>query len=292
MTNFDWMLLVTVSAVALLAATAWIMGTKLIEPANHSVAIPVDFPALRVTIPGPGHPIAGWWVESGATSPIVLLLHAVRADRAAMVPRARLLARRGFSVLLIDLQGHGETPGAAITLGARESADVVASLAWIKQRAPGRPVGVIGSSLGGAALLLAPQPTGADAVVLEAVYPRVFRAAENRIRLRLGRLAPLFTPLLILQLKPRLDVSPSDLEPIRSIARVGAPVLVAAGTADEHTTLAETQELYDAASAPKRLWVVPGAQHEDLLAFGADDYEQHVVSFLMDNLGLGGRKDL
>lgn len=73
-----------------------------------------------------------------------------------------------------DLQAHGETPGAASTFGWRESADVRSALAWLRREAPGRRVGVIGCSLGGA-VLLGPQPMGADAMVL-----------ENRVRSRLG----------------------------------------------------------------------------------------------------------
>src|SRR5450631_250873 len=151
------------------AASAWVVGSKLVEPANHSVPLPVGFPAQIVSIPGAGHSIAGWWVDKGSESPVVLLLHGVRADRASIVSRAQLLMRHGFSVLLIDLQGHGETPGEAITLGFRESADVVAARDWIKRAAPGRRIGVIGCSLGGASVLLAPPPSGFDAVVLEAV---------------------------------------------------------------------------------------------------------------------------
>lgn len=128
-----------------------------------------------------------------------------------MLSRAKLLSGHGFSVLLIDLQGHGETPGAAITLGARESADVHAALGWLKRTAPTRRIGVIGCSLGGAAVLLGPQPAGFDAVVLEAVYHRVTRAIENRIRIRLGPLAPVLAPLLLVQLHPRLRVWPRDL---------------------------------------------------------------------------------
>jgi uncharacterized protein len=277
------LILVVICAVGLLGS-AWLLGSSLIQQDNHPVSMPADFPVQPVSIPGAGRAIAGSWSDNGARSPVVLLLHAVRADRTSMVPRARLLARHGFSVLLIDLQGHGETPGAAITLGARESADVAASLAWIKQKMPGRRVGAIGCSLGGAALLLAPQPGGFDAVVVEGVYARISHAVENRIQLRLGVLAPIFVPLLIMQMKPRLHVRARDLEPIRFIARVGAPILVAGGTADEHTTLAETQELYDAASVPKELWAVKGAEHEDLLEFDARGYEQRVVRFLTDNL--------
>src|SRR5690349_21880940 len=74
------------------------------------------------------------------------------------ISRARLLADHGFSVLLIDLQGHGETPGRAVTLGWREAGDARAALGWLRVAAPSRRIGVIGCSLGGAAVLLGPQP--------------------------------------------------------------------------------------------------------------------------------------
>jgi alpha-beta hydrolase superfamily lysophospholipase len=260
----------------------WWLSSQLVRPVQRAVPLPADFPARALTIPGTR--IATWWVDRGEGTPVVLLLHAIRSDRSSMLPRARLLVRHGFSVALIDLQAHGETPGAAITFGWRESAAVRAARAWLDREAPGRRVGVIGCSLGGAAVLLGPQPAGFDAVVLEAVYPRFRRAIENRVRIRLGGLAPLVTPLLLAQLGPRLDVSPADLEPIRYIDRLGAPVLVVAGSHDEHTTAVESDDLFQAAVEPKRLWVVDGARHQDLFAYDPDGYEAQVVGFLRKHL--------
>jgi len=271
-----------------LAVSAWVVGSKLIEPQNHRVALPAGFAAESVSIPGSGHDIAGWWVNIGSGSPVVLLVHGLGADRSSMVSRAELLMRRGFSTLLIDLQAEGETRGNAITLGHLESADVVAARDWVEQTAPGRKIGVIGTSLGGASVLLAPQPSGFDAVVLESVYPRIGRAVENRIRMRLGPLAPVLTPLLLIQLEPRLQIAVSDLEPIRWIGRMGAPVLVAAGSEDQHTTLAESRELFAAAAQPKSLWVVAGAAHQDLLEYDPTAYEEHVVDFLRRHLAAEG----
>jgi len=271
-------------ATGLFAAGTWWIGSQLTEPANHAVTRPEGFYGDLVSIPSEDHAIAGWWTETGNRLPVVLLLHAVRADRSTMVVRAQLLQKHGFSTLIIDLQAHGETPGTAITFGKRESRDVVAALAWIKTRSPDRKIGIIGCSLGGASALLAPQPLGVDAVVLEAVYPRIDRAIENRVRLRVGAAAPLLTPLLLWQLGPRLHITTSDLEPIRSIAKLGAPVLIAAGSDDEHTTLGESEDLYRAASEPKEIWIVHGAKHQDLLAFDPTGYKAHVVRFLTDHL--------
>jgi len=273
-----------VGVLAVGAITSWLLGSQLIRPVNRAVPLPAGLPAQVVSLPGPGHAIAGWWLDQGGDSPVVLLLHSIRADRSSMLTRAQLLLRHGFSVLLIDLQGHGETPGATITLGWRESADVRAALGWLKSAAPSRRIGVIGCSLGGAAVLLGPQPAGFDAVVLEAVYPRVAGAIENRIRIRLGPLAPVLTPLLLVQLQPRLHISPGDLEPIRSIPRLGAPLLVVAGSRDQHTTLAESEELFRAGVQPKRLWVVNGARHQDFLAVDPSGYASQVIGFLLEYL--------
>lgn len=265
-------------AVAIGVLGPWWLGSQLVEPAPRAVPLPGDFPARALTIPGTR--IAAWWLDQGAGSPVVLLLHSIRADRSSMLSRARLLVRHGFSVALIDLQAHGETPGTAITFGWRESGDVRSALSWLRREAAGRRVGVIGCSLGGAALLLGPHPAGVDAVVLEAVYPRFRGAIENRIRMRVGGLAPVLTPLLLVQLGPRLGVSSADLEPIRSIDQLRAPVLVVAGSRDEHTTAAESDDLFQAAMPPKRLWMVDGARHQDLLAYDPAGYEAQVVGFL------------
>src|SRR5260221_5807629 len=87
-----------------------------------------------------------------------------------------------------------------------------------------------------------------------------------------------------MKLEPRLRIAASDLEPIKSINHLGAPVLIAAGSDDEHTTLSESEELYAAAANPKELWIVKGAHHQDLLAYNTEEYEAHVVRFLISNL--------
>jgi len=266
-------------------AGLWIVGPILSHPVNHTVTRPPGFDAHDIAIPGDGHSIAAWWIDAGPGTPAVLLLHGIHDDRTAMIGRAQLLRKYGYSVLLIDLQGHGETPGEAITFGYRESRDVTAALAWLRS-ASGTPrkLGIIGCSMGGAAALLAHQPTGADALVLEAVFPRITRATENRLRMRIGPLAAPLTRLLLWQLPWHLHISASDLEPIRHIADVAAPVLIIAGSRDEHTTLEESLELYAAAPEPKSLWIVEGAKHQDYLAFDPKSYEATVVPFLQKYL--------
>jgi fermentation-respiration switch protein FrsA (DUF1100 family) len=265
-------------------AVSWWIGGQLVAPVPHAVPLPGDFSAQALTIESPNGSLAAWWAPAGPGAPVVVLLHAVRGDRFTMLSRARLLGAHGISTLLIDMQAHGESPGTAITMGWREADDARAALAWARRMAPGSRVGAIGCSLGGAAILLGRQPAGYDAVVLEAVYPRLARAVENRIRLRVGPLAPALAPLLLAQIKLRLGIDAASLAPIEGIARLGAPVLVAAGSEDRHTTLAESRELFAAAREPRRLWIVRGAAHQDFLAFDPAGYEREILSFVLKYL--------
>ncbi len=61
--------------------------------------------------------------------------------------------------------------------------------------------------------------------------------------------------------------------------------MVAAGSRDEHTTLAESQELFGAAAEPKQIWIVEGAKHQDFFRYDPKGYEEHVVGFLKEKLG-------
>jgi uncharacterized protein len=81
------------------------------------------------------------------------------------VHRAEFLRLAGYSTLLIDFQGTGESAGEAITFGWLECFDVLAAVNYLKGRLPDERVGVIGLSLGGTATLLATPPLEIDSAV-------------------------------------------------------------------------------------------------------------------------------
>jgi fermentation-respiration switch protein FrsA (DUF1100 family) len=158
----------------------------------------------------------------------------------------------------------------------------------MRARLPNERVGAIGSSLGGAAALLAPAPLDVDALVLESVYSDIGSAIENRIIAVLGPVGTLVAPstaaLFKLLLPPFLGVRAADLRPIDRIAQVRAPVLVAGGMLDDRTSIVETRRMFARANEPKRLWVVPRARHVDLEGFGPADYRSHVLVFMLETL--------
>jgi alpha-beta hydrolase superfamily lysophospholipase len=196
-----------------------------------------------------------------------------------MLERARFLSHAGYAVLLFDFQAHGESGGQHITFGYLESRDAQASVSFLRSNAPDERIGVIGISMGGAAALLASPPLDVNAMVLEMVYPTIDQAIGNRLMMRLGGWAGWLTPLLSWQLKPRLGIGAEALRPIDHIGRIGTPKLLVVGAEDQHTTLEESRQMFEAAGGPKEMWVVSGAKHVDLYAITRTEYEQHILNF-------------
>ena len=260
---------------------SWVAGGRLSASANWPVApLPDDLHGKEVQFPSEsGSTLHGWFVPGTKGAGAIVLMHGVRSDRTHMLERARFLNHAGYTVLLFDFQGHGESPGKQITFGYLESKDARAAVGLLRALAPSEKIGVIGASMGGAAALLASPPLEVDAMILEMVYPTIEEAIGDRLALRFGGWSRLLTPLLTWQLRPRLGVGPNDLRPIERAATLNTPKLFIAGSEDRHTTLAESRQLFDAAREPKEFWEVSDAGHIDLYSFGRSEYEQHVLEF-------------
>jgi uncharacterized protein len=280
-----------VSGVAAIVATVIAVGLGASASARGTVgSSPADLPVEAVTITSPsGATLRGWLVPGREGAGAIVLMHGVRANRLSMIRRAELLHDAGFSVLLFDFQAHGESTGSRITFGHLEGLDAEAAVAFVRRRLPQERIGAIGSSLGGAAALLGPAPLPVDALVLESVYPDIGSAIANRVSVVLGATlggivasptAWLFQHIL----PPFIGVQPADLRPIDHMAEVTAAVLVAGGTDDDRTTIAETRAMFERAHEPKRLWVVEGAGHVDLEGYTPEGYREHVLAFLIERL--------
>jgi fermentation-respiration switch protein FrsA (DUF1100 family) len=281
--RFAWSaLLAGLFLVASIAGFAWFVGGELCAAVPRAIGPPPpQLSAQSVMFPSAsGSMIHGWFSPGRPGEGAVLLLHGVRGDRRDMLSRAEFLHGLGYSVLSIDFQAHGESPGGQITFGDRESRDVVAALTFLHRTLPQEKVGAIGVSLGAAAFVLADSRPHVDAAVLESMYPTVEQALADRLRLHVGALGPMLAPLLRVQLRPRLGIAADRLRPIDRMAAIGAPVLILNGTRDAHTSLKEAQALFAAASNPKEFWAVPGAAHVNLHTYAKAEYERRVGEFL------------
>jgi alpha-beta hydrolase superfamily lysophospholipase len=278
-------LLIMLALCILLLSAVFTAGVWLTSPNQVSIKVPGKLNAEPVSFKSEsGSLIHGSWIQGKEHMPGIILMHGVRANRTAVFTRAELFKKLGYSVLLFDFQGHGESTGKQITFGYLESRDAHEAVNFVKRKLPKAKIGVIGISMGGAASILGKNPVKIDALVLESVYPDIRSAIYNRIGMRIGFLAKMLTPLLLLNIRYILGINISDLCPKNAISNIHYPVLILSGTEDAHTTKEETQILFNAAPEPKNIDLFIGAKHVDLLNYDQAKYSKAVIDFFKTNL--------
>lgn len=269
------------AAASLALAAVLAVGEVLTRPVRSSAPpAPAGLNPAPIVVPGPDGAVRGWHLPGTPGRGLVVLLHGLRGSRLQMLARARFLQQAGYGAVLVDLPAHGDSEGARITFGARESGAVRALMRHVRATWPAERVAVVGVSLGAASFVLAELDEPPAAAVLESLYPTIREAVEDRLTQRLGPLGRWGVDPLLWQLPLRLGVSEQQLRPIDRVARLHLPLALASGSEDRHTRWPQTQRLFDAAAPPKELWRFEGAAHEDLHAFAPADYQQRLLRFL------------
>lgn len=110
-----------------------------------------------------------------------MMVHGYAMNRSEFVPEAAVLYREGLSVLLLETRSHGRSRGGPGGFGWAERLDVAEGARWLRERVPGVPLIIVGSSQGAAATAYAvgEDPTLADALVLDGAYGRMDRAIRG-----------------------------------------------------------------------------------------------------------------
>lgn len=281
----------TLSTLALGAfglALVWLVGSLVARPVNGPVSPPSEPGRMVRLLTVDNVPIEGsYWPGETPEAPAILLLHGINNDRSLFNRHSAWLRGLGYAVLAIDLRGHGRSGAVERTFGWHEAHDARAAFDFLEAQAPGRKIGVIGISLGGAAALLGKDgPLPAEAMVLQAVYPDLRKAIHNRLeRSGSSMLASLCEPFLSYQSYGRYGVAPGRIAPIEGIRRYRGALLVVGGTQDDATRIEDSRALYAAAPGPKSLWLVEGADHVETSKLFSSAYQARVRCLFDRTLG-------
>jgi len=214
-----------------------------------------------------GVPLGGWFVpaEGESDETAVLVFNGNAGDRSFRSPLASVLSRAGLAVMLFDYRGYGGNPGRPSESGL--IADGRAARACLAAQPGVRPERIVffGESLGCAVAVAVAAERSPAALVLRSPFASM---------VSLGRRHYPYLPVGLL-LRDRF---PSR----RRIARVTCPVLVVAGDRDAIVPPRESAKLYEAAPEPKRLVVVPGADHNDEALLTGERLIAETLDFLAD----------
>ncbi len=203
----------------------------------------------------------GWWLH-GRGERALVWFHGNAGNISHRLDNAkRLVDRLGLDTLLVDYRGYGLSEGRPSEAGLYRDGLAMYDEAARRGFSPERIV-LFGRSLGAAVAVEVALARRSGAVILETPFRSVPALARE--------LYPFVPSFLI---RSRYDVE-------GKVARVGAPILIVHGDRDEIVPLAHARRIYELARPPKRLYVIPGAHHNDTYLVGGDRYLQVWAEFL------------
>ena len=201
--------------------------------------------------------------RGAAPRPAVLVANGNAGDRADRAPLAAALSRHGYSVLLFVYRGFGGNPGSPTEEGLRD--DARAALDHLQERpdVDRARIAYFGESLGSGVVTALAVERPPSALILRSPFTSFAEVGSHHY--------------------PWLPVAPliRDRFPIDAqIARVGAPVLILAGDADDIVPVRFSRAVHEKAAEPKRMVVFAGVGHNDAELLAGERMIAAIVDFL------------
>jgi fermentation-respiration switch protein FrsA (DUF1100 family) len=240
-------LVLVLGFIALLGIGLWLMQRRLIYfPDDHMPPVNAMQPGWQDVsfVTSDGLELHACYLPPEPDRPVVVVFHGNAGNRAGRMPLGTGLAGHGFGVLLTDYRGYGGNPGHPTETGL--ALDARAAVDFVRRQEPGHDLVFFGESLGAAVAVEVATAIPPAALVLRSPFASLADV---------GRFHYPLLPVGWL-LKDRYQVL--DL-----IGSVAAPTLVIAGDADSIIPFEQSRAVFDGAPEPKRLVVIPGADHND-----------------------------
>lgn len=280
----------------LLGGLPWLAARRLIYPpwvadaSQDSLGIEFESGVVpeRVTFMGSdGKELGAWFVPGpdfqAAPWPCVLLVHGYGGHKEQMAPYAKTLQRGGFSALMFDMSGSGLRRGEPISMGHYEHRHLLDAVRYLRTRpdVDSERLGALGVSMGAATILLAAaEDPSIRAIVSDSAYARLTDMVKPGIVAFLGKPALFFAPLIVQYAERILGIKSHDIRPELAAEKLGnRPIFLIHGDCDALTDPNSAHRLYEAATGPKELWMVPNCRHAYAPVLEEEQYGRRINEF-------------
>ncbi len=182
--------------------------------------------------------------------------------------RIKAMRQLGFSVLVVDYRGFGESKGKQHPNESRLYQDSQTAWNYLvkKRRIRAKDIIVYGESLGGAvAIDLAVKHPQAGGLIVQSSFTSMAETVKQQDWLKIF--------LIDLLLTQRFNS-------IEKVKKLQVPVLFIHGTADNIVPSYMSHRLYDSAPQPKQLFTVPQAGHFRIYKPGNNSYLRAIEKFI------------
>jgi len=228
--------------------------------------------------------LVGHWYECENAERVIIAMHGWRSSWSSDFGAiSSFWHNNKCSVLYAEQRGQNNSGGNYMSFGLLERYDCLDWIYWVMERTwSSLPIYLGGVSMGATTVLMASGldlPDKVKGIVSDCGFtsPKAIweHVAESNLHLPY-RLCSLMADELCLK---KIQMRAGDYSTVDAMKVCHIPVMFIHGTDDTFVPIEMTYENYKACASPKRLLVVPGANHAMSYFLNREEYESAMKSF-------------
>lgn len=221
---------------------------------------------------------------SSVTDKTAVIVHGYTDNAIRMMMIGYMYSRSlGYNILLPDLRYSGLSEGNSLQMGWLDRLDVIQWMDIANHIYGGNTQMVVhGISMGGATTMMVsgePQPEYVKCFVEDCGYTNVWDQFGKELKEQFGleKFPLMYTAGWLCKLK--YGWSFQEASAIKQVAHCKLPMLFIHGDKDDYVPTWMVYQLYEAKPEPKKLWIVPDADHAHSYLYNREKYTQEVKLF-------------
>ncbi len=256
----------------------------ILQPPRSGQGVPVPDGIAAATFTLPDGTAIHAWIARPGTEPkaVVFVLHGIADSKASQAGTIRFLAGRGIAGIAIDLRAHGDSGGEFATYGALERHDLSHLLDAVGPEFPGIPIGLWGTSYGGAVAIqtMAIDPRFGFGIV-ESTFASLPDIARERTASVTGLRFDAPVAIALARAGKVASFVPGDISPERAVQSIAVPLLHLHGDSDEVIPFAHAERIRNSARGGNYRFVpIHGGTHYHLREGDPERYAREIGEFL------------
>ena len=246
-------------------------------------ALPVEDVELTAA---DGTRLVGHWYPCDNAKRVILAMHGWRSSwKKDFGMSTEFWHDNGCSVLFAEQRGQNESGGDYMGFGLTERYDCRLWAYWLAEKAPNLPIYLGGISMGATTVLMAScldLPEQVHGIIADCGFTSPYEiwkhVSNGKVHLPYRFRGKLADSMFLRTVKAGSSHDSAE----DALKKTSLPVLFIHGTEDQFVPVTMTYKNYRACAGPKRLLIVPGADHGMSYYVEREKYEAEVRKFWRD----------
>lgn len=234
-----------------------------------------------------GYVLHATFIPAGIeTDRYVIISHGIGDNRLGSAKYALMYHAMGINSIIYDSRGQGENRDQAVTLGLKESRDLIDLIIDTRRRYGNDMVlGLHGESMGAAFQILALRyMPKVDFMICDCGFAKLEDVLDIQIH-KVLHLPKWMVKLGSLGSRIFYGYFFGEVQPIKALKQGKVPICFCHGTADSFIPYHESEMMYEAYRGYKELHLFEGAEHVESLNSDPEKYYQMTADFIERVLG-------